>query len=135
MSAVLAARKGGFTLVELVAAIAVAGAAMAMLIGLLAASRRASRGIAERELAAAIAQGGLERLRTAPPQKLTRGAHALPLPPEAAALTGATLTATVAPWRDIAGLRHVRVVLRWRARQGFTRELVREGLVSDHRVR
>lgn len=125
----------GFTLVEVVAAIVVAGVAMALLIGVMAASRTAADGIAERALAGSIAQGALEFLRSLEPDRLTFGDRQVPLPPEAKPLAGARLTATVKPWPDERSLRWIRVALRWRPRRGPVREVIREGLVSDRRAR
>lgn len=126
----------GFTLMEITIALVVLSVVMALVIQLLAFSRAAARSTVETRLASSIAQGALERVRGMAPEELAyRDGIDIALPPEAARLRGARLAAEARPWRDGAGLRHVRVVLRWRSARNVEREIVREGLVSDNRAR
>jgi type II secretory pathway pseudopilin PulG len=132
-------------MIELVAALAVTSVVAAMVIQLLAFSRSAARSTAEFRLASGVAQGAYERARGMSPGELapqyrTAGLASiesvpLPVPEEAATLAGARITATAKPWPGATGLRHVRVVLTWRSHSGAPREVVREGLASDRRLR
>ncbi|MHC5057453.1 MAG: type II secretion system F family protein [Planctomycetota bacterium] len=124
-------------------AFAVIAVATGMVVSLLASSRDAARRTVETRLAASVAQGAYERLRSgahsAPPPE--GAVIELPLPPEAERLDGARLTATSRPWRDIKGAHHIEVTFEWRPRRSGgragakTRRIVREGLVSDARAR
>ena len=126
----------GFTLIEIAAAIAVLSVVMVLVIQLLAFSRVAARANIETRLASSVAQGAYERLRGMPPRELAdRDGIDIALPPEASRLRDAELTATSSEWEGGQGLRHVRVVLRWRSARNVEREIVREGLASDHRAR
>ncbi len=128
--------RSGFTMVELVAAIAVLSIASLLVIGMMLASRRASGSLAERRLAGDITQGALEALRTWPAEMLkAKGRISLPLPTEAERLAEASMSVDVKNWGDAEELRHVRVTLRWRSRRGVAREVIREGLIGAHRVR
>ncbi len=128
--------RGGYTLMELTAAIAVVGLAMTMLVALMVAARRTARLQSERRLAGALAQGALERLRGAAPGGLPgKAGKKQPLPPEAGRLRNARILASAAPWKGQKGLRRVKVTISWDSRAGQRRRLVREGLVSDARAR
>lgn len=126
----------GFTMMEITAAIVVLSVVMLLVIQLLAFSRAGARANMEARLASSIAQGAFERLRGTGPEGLAaQDGIEVALPPEASRLRGAKLTSSVRPWQGDAGLRHVRVVLGWRSARNVEREIVREGLVSDHRAR
>jgi prepilin-type N-terminal cleavage/methylation domain-containing protein len=130
------ARSRGFTLVELLAAIAVIGVAVSTLVVAVVSARRAARAGAERRLAAALAQGTLERLRGEPPAGLPGpGGAPQPLPAEAQELKGVSISAAARPWRGDAGLKHVTVTVTWGPRRGPVRKAVREALVADVRER
>jgi prepilin-type N-terminal cleavage/methylation domain-containing protein len=126
----------GFTLIELLAALTVIGVAAVMFVAILMASRKSATLQAERSLAAALAQGELERLRGLPPAELPPAAGAeRPLPPEAASLHGASIRAASTPWQDTAGLRHVSVTIGWDSRIGSRHQFTAEALLSDARAR
>ncbi len=126
----------GFTLVEIAAAIAVLSVVMVLVIQLLAFSRAAARRNIETRLASSVAQGAYERLRGMSADSLRRsGEIGIELPPEASRLREAKLRVTSREWEGGRGLRHVRIVLTWRSSRNREREIVREGLVSDHRAR
>lgn len=126
----------GFTLVEIAAAIAVLSVVMVLVIQLLAFSRAAARSNIEMRLASSVAQGAYERLRGMSAGTLRRSGEVdVELPPEASRLRDAKLKASSSEWEGGQGLRHVRVVLRWRSARNVEREIVREGLASDHRAR
>jgi prepilin-type N-terminal cleavage/methylation domain-containing protein len=129
-------RPRGFSLLELMAAMAVVAAGMAMLIALLAVTRRKTRLHAERRMARAVAQAAFERLRALPRGELPCSTPAVqPLPPEAAALADLRATASTSPWRGGQGIVHLRVTVTWKSRAGGPRRIVREGLLSDARER
>ncbi len=117
-----------FTVMETVAALAVLSVVMVLVITLLAFARRGGKAALETRLAASIAQGAFERARGV--ESNVMPTTDIPLPPEAARLAEAKVTATVSPWTGEPGVRHVRVVLAWRSSRGVARETVREGLVS-----
>ena len=128
--------RSGFTLMEITVALVVLSVVMALVIQLLAFSRAAARSTVETRLASSIAQGALERLRGMAPGELAyRDGIDVALPPEASRLRDVSLAATSRKWEVEKGLRHVRVVLRWRSARNVEREIVREGLVSDNRAR
>jgi prepilin-type N-terminal cleavage/methylation domain-containing protein len=129
-------RPRGFTLVELLAAIVVIGVAVGMLVALMVSARRATRAGEERRLAAAAAQGTLERLRGARPDRLPgSGGAPQAVPPEARRLREVGISAAARPWKGDRGMKHVTVRVTWRSRTGGKRESVREALVSDARER
>ena len=133
---VMRRRNTGFTVLELLAAIFVISVVMTTFVALLVKVRRAIDVIEEQSLAAAVAQGALERLRRLPPDELVSGrAISSALPPEAGRLSRAKLTTTVSAWNAQPRLRHLRVELTWRSRDFRTRVIVREGLASDRRIR
>jgi type II secretory pathway pseudopilin PulG len=135
----MARRARGFTLIDVTAAMAVVSVVAVLVIQALASSHQAARGAAELRLASGVAQGAFERLRSLPPEELVSGQDGvsarIKLPPEATDLREAALTATVAPWQGDGKLRHLRVVLTWQSWRGHRREVVREGLSSDERIR
>ena len=132
-----------FTVIEVTCAFTVIAVATGMVVGLLASSRGAARRTVEARLAASVAQGAYERLRSGAHDALPPGGEGveLPLPPEAERLDGARLVATSAPWAGTEGARAVKVELEWRPRRSGgwkgakRRRIVREGLVSDARAR
>jgi prepilin-type N-terminal cleavage/methylation domain-containing protein len=129
-------RARGFTLIEIAAAIAVLSVVMVLVIQLLAFSRAAARANIETRLASSVAQGAYDRLRGMSADELRRSEKiGVALPPEASRLREAKLEATSREWEGGRGLRHVRIVLTWRSARNVEREIVREGLASDHRAR
>ena len=126
----------GFVLIEVLAAAAVAGVALGMLVAVLLAAARVQKAEREASTAWAAASGAFERLRGAPLAELPgREPSALPLPAEAAGLEAAELEGSCRPWKDEPGVRHLRVALRWKAPSGKIRHVVCEGLISDARQR
>jgi hypothetical protein len=138
---------------EVVAAFAVTSLAGTVLVHLLLSTRATVRASAERRLATEIAQGALERVRSAPLDG-AEGIAAdgmpveLPLPMATSLLQEARLTVSVEDWRGQAGrlapgspgarlnagLRHIRVQVEWRSSRGGRRKVVREALTSDTHV-
>jgi prepilin-type N-terminal cleavage/methylation domain-containing protein len=128
--------RAGFTLVEVVAVVAVLGAASGMLVAVMISARKTAALGAERQLAGALAQGALEGLRGAPPASLPgERPEARPLPAEGAALRDACLTATTSPWKGAPGVRQLTVTVTWDSRSGRRGRVVREALLSDARAR
>jgi hypothetical protein len=121
----------GIMMLELVAALAVTAAVVALGIDLARACRAAARLSAERALAGQIAQGALERSRAG----AASGAADLPLPEGVTGLPEARLTLEVLAWDGAPGLRHLRTTVRWTDSRGSAREVTREGLVGDHLLR
>jgi len=128
--------RAGFTLLELMAALAVVAIAAAMLLGTTSLARRQVRGQEEAVLARALVRGAYERLRGAPLAELP-GAEAkpLPAPPEAAGLAKARLAAACPDVPGERGLRRLRVEISWEPRAGAVRRAAFEGFVSDARER
>ena len=133
---VSARRDRGFTLIDLAAAIAVLTVLAIVVMQVTVTSRNAARVTEETRLASALAQGAFERARSLPPGELASG-EPLPLepPPEASELEAASLEAVVVPWHGDETLKHVKITFTWQSCRGGRREVVREGLVSDKRVR
>jgi len=133
----------GFTLAEIICAFVVIAMATGMVASLLASSRDTARRTVETRLAASVAQGAYERLRSGPQDELPADGIVieLPLPPEAGRLASARLTATSDPWPEAPGARHLRVTFEWLPRRAGgrpgtePRRIAREGLVSDARAR
>lgn len=123
-------RDQGFTLIEIVLAMAVLTFVSLMVIGLLSASRRAARATQDTYLAASIAQATFERLRMEPPRRLVAfPPKRQPIPEAGARLRDAALSAGVQPWEGKPDLLHLRVELVWISPNGHKRSILREGLV------
>jgi prepilin-type N-terminal cleavage/methylation domain-containing protein len=128
--------RGAFTILELIAALAVVAVVSALAAQVMWTSRRAAAHTGEMRLATAAAQGAYERLRIGEFEALRAlDATDVEACEEASLLSDLRVTATAAPWREEDGLLHLRVALRWRSRDGTEREVMREGLIGANTLR